>query len=87
MKLFRYGKPDAEKPGIVTNGIKYDVSHLVNDFDEDFFTNGGLKKLQSKFDPEKAATVPDSVRFGAPVFKPGKIVCIGLNYSKHAAES
>lgn len=87
MKLFRYGQPGAEKPGIEAEGVKYDVSHLVSDYNEEFFASGGLQKLQSKFDPAKASKVGGSERIGAPVHKPGKIICIGLNYSKHAAES
>lgn len=87
MKLFRFGQPGAEKPGIESDGIKYDVSHLVDNYDEEFFTSDGLEKLQSGFDPDKATKVGDSERIGAPVHKPGKIICIGLNYSKHAAES
>lgn len=87
MKLFRYGQPGAEKPGIESDGVKYDVSHLVNNYDEEFFASGGLKKLQTQFDPAKASKVGDKERIGAPIHKPGKIICIGLNYSKHAAES
>ncbi|MDX1640427.1 MAG: fumarylacetoacetate hydrolase family protein [Balneolaceae bacterium] len=87
MKLFRYGQPGAEKPGIEVDGIKYDASHLINNYDEEFFTSGGLQKLQSEFDPANASKIRDDERIGAPVHKPGKIICIGLNYSKHAAES
>lgn len=87
MKLIRYGQSGAEKPGIEVEGIKYDASHLVSDYDEDFFAEGGIEKLATEFDAEKAAKIPDDVRLGAPVHKPGKIICIGLNYRKHAAES
>ncbi|WP_234571579.1 fumarylacetoacetate hydrolase family protein [Rhodohalobacter sp. 614A] len=87
MKLFRYGQPGAEKPGIEADGVKYDVSHLVSDYNQEFFVEGGLEKLESNFDPEKASRVDDDVRIGAPIHKPGKIICVGLNYSKHAAES
>lgn len=87
MKLFRYGQPGAEKPGIEVDGIKYDVSHLVDNYNEVFFSSGGLQKLKSDFKPDNASKVDDSKRIGAPISKPGKIICIGLNYSKHAAES
>lgn len=87
MKLFRYGQSGAEKPGIEVNGVKYDVSHLVDDYDENFFAGGGLGTLKSEFDPGKAQKIDAGERIGAPVNKPGKIICIGLNYSKHAAES
>ncbi len=87
MKLIRYGLPGQEKPGIELDGQRYDASHLVKDYDEDFFANGALEKLKKDFDPETADEVDADVRLGAPVKRPGKIICIGLNYRKHAEES
>lgn len=87
MKLFRYGRPGAEKPGVEIDGVKYDASHLTDDYNEEFFNNNGLEKLTSGFDPSSAVVVDDSERIGVPVSGPGKIVCIGLNYIKHAEES
>jgi 2,4-didehydro-3-deoxy-L-rhamnonate hydrolase len=87
MRLFRHGKPGVEKPGVEWEGVKYDVSHLVHDFDEEFFSNNGIEKLKRDFKPGNATVIDETERIGAPVAKPGKIICIGLNYSKHAAES
>ncbi len=87
MKLIRYGEPGSEKPGVELDGVRYDVSQLVNDYNEDFFTEGGLEKLQSEFDASVAAKVDAKVRLAEPVKRPGKIICIGLNYRKHAEES
>ena len=87
MKLIRFGVPGSEKPGVEVAGVRYDVSHLVHDFDEDFFTDGGLEKLQQSFDAASATQVAADVRLAAPVKRPGKIICIGLNYRKHAEES
>ena len=87
MRLFRYGKPGSEKPGIEKDGKFYDASLLVDDFDEDFFSSNGIEKLQKEFDATSAAAIKDGFRFGAPVKRPGKIICIGLNYRKHALES
>lgn len=87
MKLIRYGKPGQEKPGVEYNGVRYDVSNLIDDYDENFFATEGLKKLQSLFDPLAAIQISDSERLGCPVSRPGKIICIGLNYRKHAIES
>jgi 2-keto-4-pentenoate hydratase/2-oxohepta-3-ene-1,7-dioic acid hydratase in catechol pathway len=87
MKLFRYGQPGAEKPGVEVDGVKYDASHFTDDYNNEFFNNNGLEKLKAGFDPSKASTIDDSERIGVPVSKPGKIVCIGLNYIKHAEES
>lgn len=87
MKLFRYGKPGKEKPGIEINEVRYDVSNLAGDYDEAFFISGGIEKLQKEFSAEKAQEVNFSERLGPPVSRPGKIICIGLNYLKHALES
>ena len=87
MKLIRFGESGYEKPGIESDGIRYDVSHLVADFDEDFFAGDGLAQLKSSFDRESAPVISTATRLGVPVKRPGKLICIGLNYRKHAAES
>ena len=91
MKLFKFGKAGREKCGIVLDGELYSAPRLVKDYDERFFENDGLERLQtaiSNKDPRFTKIKdPDNIRFGAPVGRPSKIVCIGLNYAKHAAES
>ncbi|UXX79862.1 fumarylacetoacetate hydrolase family protein [Reichenbachiella carrageenanivorans] len=87
MKLIRYGNVGEEKPGLEFEGKWYDMSHLVREYDEDFFAAGGLDKLKGEFDPKLAKEVDQNTRLGAPVHRPGKIICIGLNYRKHAEES
>ena len=87
MKLMRLGKPGAERPVVwVDEGHYVDVSDEVRDFDEAFFGSGGLSRL-----PEVVATrEPEpfgSERVGAPIARPHQILCIGLNYSDHAAET
>ena len=79
MKLIRFGNPGAEKPGIEMDGKRYDVSHLTGDFNEEFFTNQGIEKLKREFKAEEAKEVGPTERLGAPVSRPGKIICIGLN--------
>src|SRR5215204_3359133 len=88
MKLIRYGEPGNEKPGIYRNEKRYDLSDKFNDYDEQFFTKNGLDELskilnRSDFLPE----VDPGVRWASPINRPSKIVCIGLNYADHAAES
>jgi len=89
MKLIRFGERGAEKPGILTDqGHRKDCSALFEDWNHDFFQEGGLEQLRSwsaKFD-ELPPVTPDA-RWGAPVARPGKLIGIGLNYSDHAAES
>jgi 2-keto-4-pentenoate hydratase/2-oxohepta-3-ene-1,7-dioic acid hydratase in catechol pathway len=89
MRLIRFGPAQTEKPGILdSQGIRRDLSGEVQylDFDRSFFACGGLKALR-EIDPESLPIVPTEVRWGAPIARPGKIICIGLNYADHAAES
>lgn len=87
MKLIRFGKQGAEKPGILDKqGKKRDLSIEFSDWDRSFFQNGGLEKLRG-LDMEKYPEVDSKERLGSCVSRPGKVICIGLNYSDHAAES
>lgn len=86
MKLIRYGAPGMEKPGILKEGIYYDVSKFFRDYDEAFFEGGGLELL-GELDKEGALKPMTVERLGCPLKRPSKIVCIGLNYSDHAKET
>jgi 2,4-didehydro-3-deoxy-L-rhamnonate hydrolase len=90
MKLIRFGKSGSESPGIIArDGTRLDVSSFVPDYDEEFFANDGLSRLRLWLE-ENAASAPrvaQSVRLGSPIFRPSKIVCIGLNFRDHARES
>lgn len=90
MKLIRVGILKNEKPGIeLPNGEWIDVSGLGIDFDEDFFGNDGIEKLQKWVDTNKddLPRFKKDTRIAAPIKRPSKIVCVGLNYAKHAEES
>ena len=90
MKLIRFGKINEEKPGVLlVDGIRLDVSAFVQDYDEAFFGSNGIDKLRLWLDnnQENCPKVGDDVRLGPPLSRPSKIVCVGLNYAKHAAES
>lgn len=89
MKLFRFGEPGKENPGVIIGDKKYDVSAFGQDFDEEFFAGTGMEEL-SKFLADKTNILPavaDDVRLGPPVKRPGKIICIGLNFRDHAIET
>jgi len=90
MKLIRYGAPEAEKPGVqLSDGRRIDVSAFTPDFNEHFFASGKIQEL-SAWVTTNAATCPEidpSERLGACIGRPSKLICIGLNYAKHAAES
>lgn len=90
MKLIRFGKPGNEKPGIqLDKGQKIDVSAFGLDYDEIFFGFEGPKKLREwlSLNQENCPKISENVRLGPPICRPSKIVCVGLNYAKHAQES
>ena len=89
MKLIRYGQLGNEKTGVHIEGKNYDVSHFVKAYDELFFANNGLKTLSDSIDDfkNKLEEIPAGTRLGCPVNRPSKIICIGLNYAKHAKET
>ena len=87
MKLIRFGKEGQEKPGVHIDGVNYDVSAFVKDYDESFFANQGLEKLAQVIAQEKLTAIASHERIGSAVARPSKILCIGLNYAKHAKET
>jgi 2-keto-4-pentenoate hydratase/2-oxohepta-3-ene-1,7-dioic acid hydratase in catechol pathway len=87
MKLIRFGNKENEKPGVIDNDNKRrDASGLCKDWNNEFFENDGLQKLQTA-DISSLPLVAETERWAAPVARPGKVICIGLNYSDHATES
>jgi 2-keto-4-pentenoate hydratase/2-oxohepta-3-ene-1,7-dioic acid hydratase in catechol pathway len=90
MKLIRMGEVGREKPGVLLeDGARVDVSGFGADYDEAFFADGGIAKLKNWIAAHGPATprVSPEVRLGAPICRPSKIVCIGLNFRDHAEES
>jgi len=89
MKLLRFGETGKEKPGVMVNGAIYDVSSFGEDFGESFFGTDGPGRLKAWLDSNLSGLpkVSESTRLGAPFLRPSKIICIGLNYMKHAQES
>jgi ureidoglycolate lyase len=87
MKLLRYGLPGKEKPALLDSqgGIR-DLSGTIPDLSGETLRPGELSRL-SRLDPCDLPLVEESVRVGPCVGNPGKFICIGLNYSDHAAES
>ncbi|MDA6068264.1 fumarylacetoacetate hydrolase family protein [Flavobacterium sp. AC] len=88
MKLIRFGEIGKEKPGVLIGEKRYDVSSIVSDFNESFFEENGLEKLQKALDSNPTLPEVDAnVRLGSPVARPSKIICIGLNYVDHCVET
>ena len=87
MKLIRHGERGRERPGIVApDGSLRDLSGIVNDIGGDVLSEAGLDRLRGT-DPADLPEVAAGTRLGACVAGTGKFICIGLNYSDHAAES
>jgi 2-keto-4-pentenoate hydratase/2-oxohepta-3-ene-1,7-dioic acid hydratase in catechol pathway len=89
MKLFRFGEAGKEKPGVLLNGKKCDLSAFGEDIGESFLESDGLIRLSTwlKQNQQTLPEINENVRIGACVQRPSKIICIGLNYTKHALES
>ena len=89
MKLFRFGPVGQEKPGVIFQDKKLDVSAFGEDYGEHFLGSDGVARLQKWLETNASTCteVADSHRIGPPIQRPSKIICVGLNYSKHALES
>ena len=90
MKLIRFGHQGKEIPGVeLKDGTRIDISGFIPDFTEDFFAGKKLGELELWLEEHKdeCPVVSKNERLGSPVARPSKIVCIGLNYAKHAEES
>lgn len=89
MKLFRFGEAGKEKPGILLNGKMFDASAFGEDYGEAFFGSDGLARLATWVNKNQSSLpeVKEGTRIGACFQRPSKIICVGLNYTKHALES
>src|SRR5258708_31664994 len=93
MKLIRHGSLEKEKTGIVLNDKYYDTSAFGQDYNEAFFADGGLEKLQQFVEQHKAPgggtrlpQVPAGARLGSPGARPSTIACIRRDSADHAQE-
>ena len=85
MKLVRYGAPGAEKPGLMDGDTLRDLSGHVDDITGAVLDDAALDRLRA-IDPKSLPALDGAVRIGPCVGNIGKFLCIGLNYSDHAAE-
>lgn len=90
MRLLRLGEPGQESPAVRDDdGVLYDLSLIAQDIDGDFLSHGGVMRARQALEvgglPHLEVT--EDVRVGAPIARPGAVVCIGQNYAAHAAES
>jgi len=91
VKLMRLGPAGQERPAVVVgDGLVVDVSDAVGDFDEAFFGSGGVERLRGLATERAGQGLAEPLgdrRIGAPITRPHQLLCIGLNYSDHAAET
>ncbi|MEN8197263.1 MAG: fumarylacetoacetate hydrolase family protein [Pseudomonadota bacterium] len=87
MKFLRYGEPGRERPGMLDAGGNIrDLGGETDDLSPETVTTETLDRLRG-IDPESLPKVDNDPRIGPCVARPGKFICVGLNYSDHAAES
>lgn len=90
MRLVRLGERGKEIPGVQlsnSSGV-LDARSVTSDFTPEFFASGGIERLRAAIKSNQLSPMHDTeLRIGAPIGKPEKIVCIGLNYRNHARES
>ncbi|GEB45269.1 2-hydroxyhepta-2,4-diene-1,7-dioate isomerase [Microbacterium testaceum] len=89
MTFARLGAPGAEIPALRHDGVVYDLRSLTADIDGAFLSADGLVRARAAVERGELAHLPgaEGLRVGAPIAPPGKIVCVGLNYHDHAAET
>jgi 2-keto-4-pentenoate hydratase/2-oxohepta-3-ene-1,7-dioic acid hydratase in catechol pathway len=89
VKLLRVGDPGQERPAVRTDdGRLLDLSSVTPDIDGVFLASGGVDRARSAVTAGELAELDqDGLRVGAPVTRPGKVICVGLNYRDHAAET
>ncbi|MEW6255730.1 MAG: fumarylacetoacetate hydrolase family protein [Pseudomonadota bacterium] len=87
MKLVRYGESGREQPGLIdSNGQIRALSGIVSDIGGDVLTPSGLDRIRA-VDPASLPLVPEGVRLGSCVARPGNFIAVGLNFADHAAET
>ena len=90
MRLIRFGSAGQEKTGVeLADGKRISTEGFGEDYDEQFFATDGMSRLERWLESNEAncEALAEDVRLGPPIARPSKIVCVGLNYAKHAAES
>ena len=87
MKLVRFGEPGREKPGLLAaGGVLRSLEHVVDDIGGDVLNKTSLATIAA-LDFNQLPRVADTPRYGPSVARVGKMICVGLNYADHAAES
>ena len=88
MRLLRVGERGREIPAVEVDGQWYDARPVTQDIDGAFLSGDRIERLREAVDAGELTVLErDGLRVGSPIARPGKVVCIGLNYRDHAAET
>ena len=88
MKIARFGQLGSERPAVMVSQTQaVYVDHLIKDWNRDELMAGALEKVKGADISSLAPFDIAGLRIGSPVARPTKLICIGLNYARHAAES
>jgi 2,4-diketo-3-deoxy-L-fuconate hydrolase len=89
MRLARLGPIGSETPVVGVDGTWHDISSITADIDGDFLSSSGVERVRTALDAGSLSALPgaDGLRIGAPIARPSAVICIGMNYAAHAAES
>jgi len=89
MKLIRWMNGNKPATGIILNDEYFDTSSFGEDYNEFFFENDGLDRLQkfAELNKDRLPKLSQDIRLASPIARPSKIICIGLNYADHAKET
>ncbi len=89
MRFARLGPLGQEIPTVVVDGTHYDLRPLTSDVTGAFLADDPVAKTADALERDQLPPVPhaDELRVGAPIARPGAVICIGMNYAAHAAES
>lgn len=90
MRLALVGRPGQEVPVVVDDHAVHDLRPITADIDAEFLAAGGIAAAEEAWRAGRLDRLPGGtgqVRYGSPVRRPGALICIGMNYDAHAAES
>lgn len=89
MKFARLGPVGSETPVVGFDGTWFDISTVADDIDGAFLSSAGIDRVRAALDAGSLPVLPnaDELRIGAPIARPSAVICIGMNYAAHAAES
>ena len=88
MKIARFGKIGSERPAVMVSGTDaVYVDSLIKDWNRDELEAGAFEKVKNADLSKLEKFNVEGLRVGSPVARPTKLICIGLNYARHAAES